>query len=371
MDKLINERGLRHLAEILDNKYQPVGDYATKSELNDLDLSIFKMVSELPADNIDENKVYLVPSTETEENNIYTEYAYKNNAWEKLGEYKSDVDLSEYVKSETIFEGIPEGYVDLGLPSGKLWASCNLGASTETEYGDYYMWGSTTPNTNDVCDWEHAPFNNGSSSFDSTYFNAHKGEWLDDGALKPEYDAVYQATGGKAHMPTSQDIYELIQNTNSTWTSVNGVNGRILTSKSDSSKKIFIPASGIRINSIINYQAVAACLWSKDYNDTQTSGILALDNNQISTAVNPRYYGICLRPVCNFTSGGKKIKPELLTDYANTDLSNITTEGENKIKELAGVDLFQNYALSSTVEALQQQVNNIINSAVNFDTIKY
>ena len=54
-------------------------------------------------------------------------------------------------------------YVDLSLPSGLRWATMNIGAETETDYGDYFMWGSTTPNNDTLCDWEHAPFNNGAS----------------------------------------------------------------------------------------------------------------------------------------------------------------------------------------------------------------
>ena len=56
-------------------------------------------------------------------------------------------------------------YVDLGLPSGTLWANMNLGATSETDYGDFYMWGSTTPNTAEECNWTNAPFNNGSSYY--------------------------------------------------------------------------------------------------------------------------------------------------------------------------------------------------------------
>ena len=71
-------------------------------------------------------------------------------------------------------------YVDLGLPSGLKWATMNIGAKTETDYGDYFMWGSTTPNNDTSCDWEHAPFNNGLRKYDEEYFHTNKSEWLDD-----------------------------------------------------------------------------------------------------------------------------------------------------------------------------------------------
>ena len=71
-------------------------------------------------------------------------------------------------------DNIEEHFVDLGLPSGLKWAKCNLGAKTETDYGNYYMWGSTTPNTADECTWTNAPFNNGSSLYDEEHFTTHK-----------------------------------------------------------------------------------------------------------------------------------------------------------------------------------------------------
>lgn len=65
-------------------------------------------------------------------------------------------------------------YVDLDLPSGLKWAKCNVGAKKETDYGYYFMWGSTTPNTKTKCNWKHVPFNNGLSDYDEEYFNTHK-----------------------------------------------------------------------------------------------------------------------------------------------------------------------------------------------------
>ena len=139
-------------------------------------------------------------------------------------------------------------YVDLGLPSGLKWAKCNVGAKKETDYGYYFMWGSTTPNTKTECNWKHAPFNNGLSDYDEEYFNTHKSEWLDDNDnLKPEYDVAYKVTNGIARMPTHEDFQELLDNTINEWIedyNGTGVNGRKFTSKIDESKHIFIPAAG-------------------------------------------------------------------------------------------------------------------------------
>ena len=114
-------------------------------------------------------------------------------------------------------------YVDLGLPSGTKWATVNVGASSETDYGNYYMYGM------------------GSKTYDST-------DTPYDGTEDPlatSADTAAQVWGGEWHMPTSAQMEELINNTNNTWTTVNNVNGYKFTSKTDSSKYIFLPAAGL------------------------------------------------------------------------------------------------------------------------------
>lgn len=64
-----------------------------------IDLSLYKVVESLPSTGIDENKIYLVLSATGGESNKYTEYVHASGAWEKLGEYKADVDLTPYLKS--------------------------------------------------------------------------------------------------------------------------------------------------------------------------------------------------------------------------------------------------------------------------------
>ena len=113
-------------------------------------------------------------------------------------------------------EPLSSDFVDLGLPGGLKWASCNLGAENPYEYGDYYQWGAVKPNTEGTpYDWAHAPFNNGASDFDSTYFNAHKDEWLANNVLKPEYDAAVAA--GKGRIPTTDEYKTLYDNTYWQW----------------------------------------------------------------------------------------------------------------------------------------------------------
>lgn len=117
-------------------------------------------------------------------------------------------------------------YVDLGLPSGTLWATCNVGANSPEEYGDYFAWGETSPKRY---------YNR-----DSYYVRVNKDEGLD-----LEHDAAYVNWGKNWRMPTFSQIEELCNFDYITieWTTENGVSGRKVTSKSNGNS-IFLPATG-------------------------------------------------------------------------------------------------------------------------------
>ena len=192
-------------------------------------------------------------------------------------------------------------WVNLDLPSGILWAKCNLGAFTETENGDYYMWGSTTPDNNHACNWANAPFNDGSKTFNSTYFNTYKSEWMDSSNnLKPEFDAAYKATNGIARMPTNIEWDELINNTTGASATINGVNGYKFTSKTDESKYIFIPITllSCRINSAFTTYSNQSYFWSSTLSDSDsTAWIRNISNLGASKTYNKLYEGLHIRPV--------------------------------------------------------------------------
>ena len=151
-------------------------------------------------------------------------------------------------------------YVDLGLPSGLKWAKCNVGAESETDFGDYYMWGSTKANTPDECTWAKAPFNNGDSYYNADAFKLVKDTVYPNGILAKEYDAAAQIMGGGWRMPTKDELKELIDNTTNEWTQVNGVNGRKFTGSNGNS--IFIPAAGNCGNGSVDGVGKYGCVWS-------------------------------------------------------------------------------------------------------------
>ena len=192
-------------------------------------------------------------------------------------------------------------WVDLDLPSGTYWAKCNLGATSEEAYGDYYMWGSTTPNTDTTCNWTNAPFNDGKDSYESYYFGTVKDTVCPNGILAKGYDAAYKATEGIARMPTKDDFQELLDNTEKAWAQVNGVYGYKFTSKTDTSKYIFIPAAGSRADTSIGNTGTGL-VWSSSL--ATASLDKAYDLHFASGTVTVDYYGsrsngLSIRPVKN------------------------------------------------------------------------
>lgn len=193
-------------------------------------------------------------------------------------------------------------YVNLGLPKGTLWAKCNIGAPTETDYGDYFMWGSTTPDNNHTCNWANTPFNNGVSSYNNSYFHSVKDTLCPDNVLAKEFDAAYKATNGMGRMPTQDDWQELYDYTTKEWVTNHngtGVNGYKFTSKTDTNKYIFIPAAGYRINSSFEERGNYGYIWSSTSAETDLAYNTYLSHDE---GPNPsdsfeRCRGFSIRPI--------------------------------------------------------------------------
>lgn len=123
-------------------------------------------------------------------------------------------------------------WVDLGLPSGTKWASCNVGASKPEDYGDYYAWGETT--TKSLYHWDSYKYGSSSSNV------------VDIGSdiAGTKYDVASVKWGENWRIPSLSQIEELLDNTTSVWTTQNGVNGRKFTGSNGFT--IFLPAAGCR-----------------------------------------------------------------------------------------------------------------------------
>ena len=153
-------------------------------------------------------------------------------------------------------------WVDLGLPSGLLWATCNLGATSPVEYGDYYAWGETT--TKEVYNWSTYKYCNGDydqlTKYCTTSSYGHNGFTDNLTTLDAMDDAATQKLGSGARMPTRAEWVELINNTTAEWTQVNGVNGRKFTASNG--KSLFLPAAGNRYGSELNVAGSDGYYWS-------------------------------------------------------------------------------------------------------------
>ena len=134
------------------------------------------------------------------------------------------------------------GYVDLGLPSDLKWATCNVGASGSSDYGNYFAWGKTSPKSTDVSD-------------------NHK-VWGDISG-NPSLDAAAAKWGGGWRMPTKAEFQELIDNCTWTWTTHGGHHGYKVTGPNGNS--IFLPAAGWLDDGRSNIQSdVRGSYWSSN-----------------------------------------------------------------------------------------------------------
>lgn len=140
-------------------------------------------------------------------------------------------------------------YVDLGLPSGTLWATMNVGANCPEEYGDYFAWGETTPKAV-YCDSTYKWYRSDSNSSGYTKY-CDDSSWgyngFTDGntELDPEDDAATANWGSQWRMPSEDQIQELYDNCTEECTTINGVNGRLFISNINGAS-LFLPTAGDR-----------------------------------------------------------------------------------------------------------------------------
>lgn len=192
-------------------------------------------------------------------------------------------------------------YVDLDLPSGTLWATCNVGASKQSDCGLFFQWGDIKGYTKGQVGkdkqftWDDYKFSiNGSVKNFSKYTNS-----CDKLELKD--DAAHANMGGDWHIPNPTQIKELLDNTTSKWTTLEGVKGRLFTSKKETSKSIFIPAAGeIRLGSSVCFIGFVGEIWSSMLSADSIYGAQRLSFSSKDAGLYTylyRYYGLSVRGV--------------------------------------------------------------------------
>ncbi|MBR4118878.1 MAG: hypothetical protein IKK64_02225, partial [Bacteroidales bacterium] len=192
-------------------------------------------------------------------------------------------------------------YVDLGL--SVKWATCNVGATTPEEYGNYYAWGETTPKTTSY-DWITYKWCNGDKYSMTKYCTSSNYGTVDNKTtLELTDDAAHVNWGGSWRMPTYEELEELMDTNNCTWnwTTQNGVRGYKVTSKKNGNS-IFLPAAGYRSNSNLNSAGSYGYYWSSSLYTSSSSSSFAYYLDFISGNVDwdyfYRYYGRSVRAVC-------------------------------------------------------------------------
>ena len=208
---------------------------------------------------------------------------------------QATVDSLNYVLSLNAHE-----YVDLGLPSGTKWATCNVGANSPEDYGDYFAWGETS--TKNTYSWATYSLCNGSQNTLTKYCNnsSYGNNGFTDAltTLEASDDAATANWGSAWRMPTKEEFDELKNNCTVTWTTQNGVNGRLFTGPNGNS--IFLPAAGYRYDSSLYSAGSYGYYWSSSlYTDYPYSAwLLYFLSGNYGMYSDYRYYGRSVRPVC-------------------------------------------------------------------------
>jgi len=152
-------------------------------------------------------------------------------------------------------------WVDLGLPSGLLWADRNVGADKPEDYGNYYAWGETAPK--EAYNW--STYAHGNDGYALTKYCSQSNYGLDGftdnlTTLEASDDAATVNLGDGARTPTEVEWQELLDNTSGSWTTRNEVYGCLLTASNG--KSLFLPAAGDRYDTILRSAGEDGYYWS-------------------------------------------------------------------------------------------------------------
>ena len=201
-------------------------------------------------------------------------------------------------------------YVDLGL--SVKWATCNVGATKPEEYGDYFAWGEIEPKT--YYSWSTYKWCKGSYYTMTKYCN--KSDYGKNGftdtktTLDLEDDVAHVKWGGSWRMPTKAEQDELRSNCTWTWTTMNGINGYLVTSNREgyTDRSIFLPAAGYRGDSLLSGVGSLGYYWSSSlYTDYlreawyvyfYSDGVFYGVSDGVEANYSNRSEGSSVRPVC-------------------------------------------------------------------------
>lgn len=198
-------------------------------------------------------------------------------------------------------------FVDLGLPSGLVWATYNVGATAPTEYGGYYAWGELSPKTR--FSWNNYRFCKGGDKYQMTKYVTVSGYGTNDlkDVLEPMDDAATVNWSSAWRMPTKVEMNEMFQNC--TWEKVKDLNGTgvagILGTSINNGKTIFIPAAGYYSDNELRSVGDYVYLWSSTLYAIY-SNIAYHSADSACESYTYRYHGYQIRAVA------ENIRPKII-----------------------------------------------------------
>ena len=209
--------------------------------------------------------------------------------------------VAKFKKVEQAING--HEYVDLGLPSGLKWATCNVGAAYPEDYGGYYAWGEIEEK--EYYHWSTYKYCylDEKRNYSMTKYCLESNYGIVDSkrVLDPEDDVAHVKWGGTWRMPTYEDFDELCEICTSKWITQNGVKGRIFTGPNGNS--IFLPAAGYNVDEVY-LEGGIGYYWSNSLTGGRTLGdysnkacSLDLTRSTLGCDANSRDWGYSVRPV--------------------------------------------------------------------------
>lgn len=180
-------------------------------------------------------------------------------------EYAATLPSHTYKENRYFATGVSQGYevemqeegagewVDLGLTSGTLWASKNIGADEPYKSGNYYGWGDVTgqKTVNSAAQYGPSNYNEANYSTENTYGTRYYWQCCATESKYGSYDIAAYQLGEQWTMPTPDQVDELIKETTYESTTLNSVRGFKFINKKDESKWIFIPAAGYKLSGVV------------------------------------------------------------------------------------------------------------------------
>ena len=191
-------------------------------------------------------------------------------------------------------------WIDLGLPSGLLWYSVNLGATMPEGYGDYYAWGETSPRS--VFTWDTyslGDYNSANDTYTMYKYNflSNYGTVDNKTVLEAVDDVVTVVFGSGARIPTKAEWQELLDNTTAEWTMQSGVYGSRFTATNGNG--LFLPAAGHWNDSELCYAGELGYYWSSSLLGATSARCMVIRSDHQYEAGTDRYRGLSVRAVCS------------------------------------------------------------------------